>query len=146
MDCRQENKSRRSITGQQAQQLSLTQSPSTGPGAVYPSHMLTLTTTEEPQLRLTADQRLCGNMALLVLVNNPSVNPEATRLDAGGEYIQCVQVILSTQNTCILKAGNIWKHFCKSYTSDTKTHMHAFAFWPTEDAQKHEPSERRQGK
>lgn len=37
-------------------------SPSTGPGAVYPSHILTLTTTEELQLILTPDQYLYGSI------------------------------------------------------------------------------------
>lgn len=61
-------------------------SPSTGPGAVYPSHILTLTTTEELQPILTTDQYLYGNITQLLQVNNPSVNPGTSKLDAGGEY------------------------------------------------------------
>lgn len=70
------------------------QSLSTGPGTVYPSEILTLTTTEKLQPILTTDQYLYGNIALLLQVNNPSVN-RGTRVDAGSDYIQCVQVIYS---------------------------------------------------
>lgn len=73
------------------------QSQSTGPGTVYPSEILTLTTTEKLQPILTTDQYLYGNITLLVQVNNPSVNP-GTKLDAGGEYIQYVPVVQSTQD------------------------------------------------
>lgn len=59
------------------------QSPSTGPGAVYPSHILTLTTTRELQPILTTDQYLYGNNTRLLQVNNASVNPETNRLEAG---------------------------------------------------------------
>lgn len=59
-------------------------SQSTGPGAVYPSHILTLTTTERLQPILTADQHLYGNITLLLQVNNPSVNLGTRNLDAGG--------------------------------------------------------------
>lgn len=69
MDCRQENKSRRSITGGAAALPH--RSPSTGPGAVYPSHILTLTNTEELQPILTTDQYLYGSITLLLQVNNP---------------------------------------------------------------------------
>lgn len=83
-------------------------SSSTGPGAVYPSHTLTLNTTEELQPILTADQYLYGSIAPLLQVNNPSVNPETRRLDTAGEYLKCGQLITSTQNTCIVKARNSW--------------------------------------
>lgn len=75
-------------------------SPSTGPGAVYPSHRLTLTTSEELQPILTRDQYLFGNITLLQQVNNPSVNPGTSRRDAGGEYLHCVP---SSQRICIIK-------------------------------------------
>lgn len=74
------------------------QSLSTGSGKVYPSEILTLTTTVKLHPILTTDQYLNGNITLLLQVNKPSVNP-GTRLDAGGEYIQ---VIPSTKNTFTL--------------------------------------------
>lgn len=70
------------------------QSLSTGPGAVYPSHTPILTTTEELWPILTTGQCLYGNNMLLPQGNSPSVNPETSRLDTRGRYLQFTQVTL----------------------------------------------------
>lgn len=89
-------------TGEQKQALHhrtgeaalLHQSLSTGPGAVYPSHTPILTTTEELWPILTTGQCLYGNNMLLPQGNSPSVNPETSRLDTQGRYLQFTQVTL----------------------------------------------------
>lgn len=70
------------------------QSLSTGPGAVYPSHTPILTTTEELWPILTTGQCLYGNNMLLPQGNSPSVNPETSKLDTQGRYLQFTQVTL----------------------------------------------------
>lgn len=70
------------------------QSLSTGPGAVYPSHTPILTTTEELWPILTTGQCLYGNNMLLPQGNSPSVNPETSRLDTQGRYLQFTRVTL----------------------------------------------------
>lgn len=54
---------------------------STGPGTVYPSHILTTTTAEELKPVLTADRRLHCNVSLRLQVDDPSVNPGTSSLD-----------------------------------------------------------------
>lgn len=70
------------------------QSLSTGPGAVYPSHTPILTTTVELWPILTTGQCLYGNNMLLPQGNSPSVNPETSKLDTQGRYLQFTQVTL----------------------------------------------------
>lgn len=73
------------------------QSLSTGPGAVYPSQILTLPTTEKLGPILTTDQCFYANITLLLQVNNPSTH--LGRRLVSGEL---------TTEACIQKAKHTW--------------------------------------
>lgn len=62
---------------------------STGPGAVYPSHILTTTTAEELKPILTADQLLHCNVSPRLPVDGPSVNPGTSSSDWTREASIC---------------------------------------------------------